>query len=155
VTPRARLTDPPTSHRAASSVRNLRESQEAVLRCFLWGPMTDEELVNAYDPDGPLQEHPQSPSGLRTRRKELCDLGLVEDSGERRRLKSGRLAVVWSLSGRESAPVHGSSSVNESRAGVQGRVDHSVPPRPESDTTLFPLPPVSGASTSAITGRKL
>lgn len=86
----ARRTDPDTSHDAAESIRNLRASQDAVLATFWrFGPMTDQELVDRYA--GP----PQSTSGLRTRRHELVDRGLIRDSGERRKLESGRLAIVW------------------------------------------------------------
>ena len=88
----ARRSDPDTSHAAAQSLSSdkLRESQGAVLRHFVeHGPMTDVDLGNAYE--GP----PQSPSGLRTRRRELVDRGLLEDAGTRKRLTSGRYAIVW------------------------------------------------------------
>ena len=86
----ARRTDVWSSHEAAASVTRIRESQKAVLY-FLAGrsPMTDEELVANYNG---LQ---QSPSGLRTRRSELVELGKVRDSGQRRVLRSGRRAIVW------------------------------------------------------------
>lgn len=89
----ARNTDPVTSHEAADSVRKIRESQAAVLRTFeRQDYLTDVELVRIY------HEHPQSVSGLRTRRRELVDLGRIEDSGLKTRLPSGRRAIVWRLS---------------------------------------------------------
>jgi len=44
-----------------------------------------------------------SPSGLRTRRRELVDAGEVIDTGRREQLSSGRWATVWGLPG--SKPV--------------------------------------------------
>ena len=87
----ARRTDVWSSHEAASSIKRIRESQQAVLEALtILGPMTDEELVSRYG--GRPQ---QSPSGLRTRRSELVELGVVRDSGQRRVLRSGRRAIVW------------------------------------------------------------
>lgn len=91
---RARSADPDTSHAAAASLApdKIRLSQHAVLRHLRRnGPMTDTELVDTFD--GKIF---QSPSGLRTRRKELVDRGLVADTGERVRLESGRTAIIWS-----------------------------------------------------------
>lgn len=89
-TARARRTDPPTSHEAARSVKDLRASQYAVLRCFFeCGPMHDEMLVARYT--GP----PQTDSGLRTRRREIERLGLLQDSGKTATTRSGRATVVW------------------------------------------------------------
>jgi len=88
----ARHSDPHTSHDAARSLSpdKLRDSQKAVLGHFRkFGPMTDTDLVNMYV--GP----PQSRSGLRTRRSELAGRGLIEDTGARKRLPTGRNAIVW------------------------------------------------------------
>ena len=70
------------------------------------GRFTDEELWKQYEasrihgtlrlqPIGALPE--QSVSGLRTRRSELVKRGLVKDSGKKRKLESGRMAVVWEV----------------------------------------------------------
>jgi hypothetical protein len=92
---RARRSDPHTSFEAAESLHPayVRRSQQAVLR-FLrdCGPMTDTALVDRY----PGDPH-QSASGLRTRRSELTAAGLVIDTGQRVRLRSGRRAIVWSV----------------------------------------------------------
>jgi len=87
----ARRWDPLTSWEAAGSL-----TPEAIGRAQLlvWRtlqdhpPMTDDELVD-------LLAGELSPSGIRTRRAELVDLGLVRDTGRRVRLRSGRRAIVW------------------------------------------------------------
>lgn len=89
--PAARATDPDTSWAAARSVTDLRPRQAAVLELLSRGPLTDEQIARRYC--GPRQ----SPSGLRTRRKELVDMGLVRDSGVKERMETGRLAVVWEV----------------------------------------------------------
>lgn len=94
-TPRARLTDPATSHAAANSVDRSQMSHAKrviVTLLMLEGPMTDEELLLLWN-DRIADRISQS--GLRTRRSELVDAGLVRDSGERRPLESGRMAIVW------------------------------------------------------------
>ena len=91
--PRARSTDPQTSADAARSVTSLRPKQYAVLKVLgLCGEMTDERLIACYETfDLPKQ----SPSGIRTRRHELVAMGLVRDTGERRKMSTGRMAIVW------------------------------------------------------------
>ena len=89
----ARNGDPETSHDAAASLSpdTIRLSQQRVLDyLYRWGPLTDTELVAALNGE-------QSPSGIRTRRRELADLGFVQDSGQRATLKSGRKAILWSI----------------------------------------------------------
>lgn len=89
----ARRSDPGTSHAAARSVERLRDRQQAVLDLLRrLGPMTDEEIAQAY---AQFDLPKQSPSGLRTRRSELQHAGFVEDSGERRTTESGRSSIVW------------------------------------------------------------
>ncbi len=39
----------------------------------------------------------QSASGIRTRRNELVELGVIRDSGKREKLRSGRYGVVWEV----------------------------------------------------------
>lgn len=92
----ARRTDPQTSHDAAASIAadQLRDSQRAVLDVLRHhGPIDDHTLEGIY---GMLDQlPPQSVSGLRTRRRELVERGLVADTGERVKLPSGRTAIVW------------------------------------------------------------
>lgn len=88
----ARTTDPITSHLAAASVTGIRASQRMILGALQrHGPGTDEDIYEWLR----LEGHKISLSGARTRRSELVRLGLVRDSGEKRRLHSGRLSIVW------------------------------------------------------------
>jgi hypothetical protein len=92
---RTRKGDPETSLAAAESVTKITVKQTAVLMMLREsGPATDEEISRRYVGGGLLLT-PQSESGLRTRRSELVRRGLVRNSGERRRLVSGRMATVW------------------------------------------------------------
>lgn len=91
---RARYTDPLTSHQAARSIReeDLREQQRVILRLLREiGPLTDERILVWLH----RNDYMLSPSGARTRRKELVDLGFVEDSGFRGKTASGRTTIVW------------------------------------------------------------
>lgn len=104
--PRARDSDPPTSHEAADSIGTpvLRQRQQAVLVCLRNAPttgLTDHELAEVYARwrASTTVVPEQSPSGLRTRRKELQAMGLVLDTGERRPLPTGRKAIVWAARG--------------------------------------------------------
>ena len=91
--PVARRTDPGTSWAAAHSVTDttITRTKKAILRALEHGPMTDEDIASA------VGIAYTTPSGLRTRRRELVDAGLVRDSGRRTRLESGRQAIVWEL----------------------------------------------------------
>lgn len=94
----ARATDPPTSRQAAASIagERLRASQQAVLHVLRrYGPMCDVELVDRYSLLAERYGSQQSPSGIRSRRHELVEAGEVVDTGERRKLASGRNAIVW------------------------------------------------------------
>lgn len=96
--PVARNTDPLSSWEAARSVHDVTAKQAAVYKILRLWPLglTDDEIAVRYVRYAGSFSFPfQSPSGLRTRRKELCRKGLVDDSGSRRRTASGRLAIVW------------------------------------------------------------
>lgn len=99
--PRARNTDPETSHAAARSVRHVTQNQMAVMMAFQGsGPMTDEQLLVDYEGrrHGRFgrQNYPkQSESGLRSRRSELTNMGYLHDTGLRGTTASGRSAIVW------------------------------------------------------------
>ena len=82
---------------AAASVGDIRLSQAAVLRVLQQlGESTDEELVFAYPAYQRTWGLPtQSSSGIRTRRAELVRAGLVEHTGGRRPISTGRLARIW------------------------------------------------------------
>ena len=90
--PRARLTDPVTSHEAADSTAgSVKESQSWVFTLLdHFGPLADHELV----------EHSintWSPSRIRTARHELVELGAVTDAGFYRFTPAGRRAKVWQV----------------------------------------------------------
>lgn len=95
--PRARNTDPVTSDLAAESVRNVTETQWFILRC-LKRPRPDHELIEAYRA---YKTAPYaSESGIRSRRAELVERGMVRDSGKRITTRTGRKAIVWELTSR-------------------------------------------------------
>ena len=85
-----RASDPATSKAAAESVAPRSGTQRyrvlnALVRFHRQG-MTDAELATF------LAMHPGSAA---KRRGELADVGLVEDSGERRETPHGCMAIVW------------------------------------------------------------
>jgi hypothetical protein len=90
--PNARKTDPKTSHDAADSVKDVTATQEYVLKA-LKRPRNDTQLIEAYRS---YKTAPRaSESGIRTRRAELVDAGLIDDSGKRVKMPSGRYSIVW------------------------------------------------------------
>jgi hypothetical protein len=96
-TPVARRTDPATSHAAARSVGDTGTIRARILELIRTeGPVTDEELVELIE-----RRHPgtATPSGIRTRRKELVDMGYLEDSGQRDTTRAGRQAAIWQPNG--------------------------------------------------------
>jgi len=100
---RVRRTDPETSVEAAQSVQDkIRESQAAVLlvlSTYYPEGCTDTELIIMYRMQSNRLAIPrQSESGIRTRRKELVERGLVEDTGKRDILASGRRSIIWKVS---------------------------------------------------------
>lgn len=106
--PAARATDPETSHKAAASVTDVTAKQAAVLDVLRhYGPLTDEQIRNYHR----AKAYPwQSDSGLRTRRKELVELGKVEPvtmlGGDvfKRPTVSGRESIVWRAVADTSSP---------------------------------------------------
>jgi hypothetical protein len=103
----ARRTDPETSHAAAVmlSEESLSKAQAAVLSVLrTHGPLADFELDATYERLrlGPNGWFPMiSPSGLRTRRKELVHYTFVVAAGETK-TPGGRRALMWrALSGEE------------------------------------------------------
>jgi len=89
---KARNSDPDTSKVASAKLEDLRESQREVLWVLaLHGPMIDEDLIEACYDEGISQ----SRSGIRTRRKELEDKGLVKATGEKDETRAGNPAIMW------------------------------------------------------------
>lgn len=95
----ARSEDPVTSHAAAATAGPLRPAQRAVLRLLEAFPagLSDEELVEEYQASrrGRPDVMAQTASGLRSRRKELADAGLVVLTDEVRRTAANRPTRVW------------------------------------------------------------
>jgi len=93
--PNARRTDPKTSHDAAKSVKGITLTKGYILRAINKRSRTDVQLLEAYRnyKTAPLA----SESGIRTRRAELVDMGMIRDSGKRAVLPSGRKAIVWEI----------------------------------------------------------
>jgi hypothetical protein len=93
----ARRTDPETSWQAAQSVTGICQSQWLIWRILIHtGPMIDEEIVPLVGSEHlRLFGKPISPSGVRSRRAELVRLGLVEFSGEWKKMTTGRKGRVW------------------------------------------------------------
>lgn len=104
--PGARTNDPDTSHQAAAAVTNVarRPVYEAILAVLDDNPGTDEAISYRVAERFPEIMSATSPSGLRTRRKELMTLGLVQDSGTFELSARNRKAAVWQRVG------HGSDS---------------------------------------------
>lgn len=92
--PATRTTDPITSHEAEASVKNLTGTQQAILQ-LLTISMTDDELMERYQLKAVNGLAPMSSaSGIRTRRHELVERGLVEEKGYAES-KFGRRAIIW------------------------------------------------------------
>jgi hypothetical protein len=92
--PNARTTDPETSHEAAMSVTNITPLKQEILQ-RLMTPMTDTDLYQLLTISSRLIV---TESGVRSRRAELVQAGLVRDTGERVKLATGRKAIVWGTS---------------------------------------------------------
>lgn len=94
--PKARHTDPLTSHQAAARVKHLSETKKAIMRLLFRKTMTDVELIKRYNQLVAIGKAPQaSESGIRSRRAELVERGYIAPSGRLERLPSGRNAIVW------------------------------------------------------------
>ncbi len=87
-TPGHKAGAPETSKQAASEIRNrattLREAAMSIFQCG-WG-LTADQLAKV------MEEHPLA---IRPRVSELRAMGLVRDTGVRRRNASGKMAAVW------------------------------------------------------------
>ena len=95
---RARSTDPGTSHAAAESVtaEKISASQQRVL---YWLKRSSDSGLTQSDMTDFARQLEFSDSRIRTAVKELVRKGLVQDSGRRATLPSGRRAIVWQVTG--------------------------------------------------------
>ena len=88
-----RWSDPATSYEAAASV-DLTKGQKIVMLAFRSKrSMTDDELIAQVARLGLKL----SPSGCRSRRKELVEMGLIRDSGVKEQTASHRSTIVWEI----------------------------------------------------------
>ena len=93
----ARASDPETSHKAAASVVNLGRTREGIIKILKLRPCTDEQIAKDYEILVRTFGWPKrTASGLRSRRKELCNMGFVESCGEGKTV-SGRACQIWRL----------------------------------------------------------
>lgn len=96
--PKARKTDPQTSHDAASSVKEVSATQAAIMMILRSAPMCDERLVTEYQRWQPLDGYPKAtPQSIRSRRAELVRMGLVQDAGFKESMTTGRFGIVWKV----------------------------------------------------------
>ena len=89
--PRARRTDPTTSHEAADG-NNVVDSRDWVFELLQHGSLADHELVAQ-------SINTWSASRIRTARHELVEDGLVEFAGIYRLTATKRRAQVWAVTG--------------------------------------------------------
>ena len=87
----SRSSDPETSQRAAEQIGGRINTIQAKV---LWWA---KEVYPRGFPDAELEQaFPEyGPSTVRTRRRELVDAGLIEDSGFRVVNKKGRTCIIW------------------------------------------------------------
>lgn len=100
-TPKARHSDPQTSHEAASKVSNVEQVRIAIYNILDANPegLTDSQIQRIYDKARPKLRWPlASDSGLRSRRAELVEQGRVAHSGKYGVTESGRKTIVWKVS---------------------------------------------------------
>jgi hypothetical protein len=92
--PNTRTTDPQTSHEAEASLTGLAETYRIILNTLRNnGPMNDPALIRAFQSSGKRA----SDSGIRSRRSELTAQGLIYDTGDRIKMESGRMSIVWGV----------------------------------------------------------
>jgi hypothetical protein len=93
--PNTRTLDPTTSHQAEASATGLAESYRIILGILREsGPMNDEKLISTWRK---TQNKKASDSGIRSRRSELTATGLIVDTGDRIKMESGRMSIVWGI----------------------------------------------------------
>jgi hypothetical protein len=91
--PRARRTDPETSHEAADRVANVKQCRLRIMVILNEEKegLTHKELIEEFQMRGWNLSH----SGVRGRCRELVDSGLVRDSGRCRLSQYNRRMIVW------------------------------------------------------------
>lgn len=90
--PFARKSDPTTSHEAAETVDEVTETKKFILEA-LREPRNDYDMIKTFR--SMLGSPEVTDQSIRSRRAELVDAGMVEDSGEKAKMPSGRWSIVW------------------------------------------------------------
>lgn len=91
---RVRRADPETSKAAARSITADSELHHQIVGLLYRSvPLTDEEICTRLLAQGIRC----TPSGVRSRRSELVDAGIVKDSGQRGTTVAGRESIRWAL----------------------------------------------------------
>lgn len=101
LTPKARNTDPSTSHDAAKSLSNVELLRIAIYNILEANPqgLTDGQIQTIYDKARAQYRWPiASDSGMRSRRSELVEQGRVIHSGRYGTTESGRKTIIWEVS---------------------------------------------------------
>lgn len=93
--PKARTTDPETSHEAAMSVMAEKQRYRVWVTAMGLKRFTDQQLQAQLRAEHPSKTF--SDSGTRTRRSELVKMDLIVDSGTRAVLPSGRRSIIWAV----------------------------------------------------------
>ncbi len=91
---KVRRRDPQTSFEAATA-QTAEKSQRlytAIYRVLSRRSLTDDELIAALERSAPFSV---TPSGVRSRRKELVQAGWVHDTGLQRPSTAGKPSTVW------------------------------------------------------------
>lgn len=93
MTRRARLTDPATSWAATIQDGDDHTLRATILSALInFGPMTHDQLIELVN-----RARPASPSGVRTRVRELVEEGKVEPvRGMVAKSRYGRASLLWS-----------------------------------------------------------
>lgn len=94
--PRARRTDPLTSHEAADATSGSVAASQAAVRDILASvmfPLTDTEIIRLVN----REAHVFSESRLRTARHELVEAGVVTDAGTVKPEGARTRSTVWTL----------------------------------------------------------
>jgi hypothetical protein len=99
--PKARTSDPDTSHLAAASIteHQVTAVQQSIIDVLHhYGAATDEQIAERHTQLRVAAGWSRvSPSGLRSRRAELVAAGIVIDTGRRGITSAGRATIIWGL----------------------------------------------------------
>jgi DNA-binding MarR family transcriptional regulator len=118
--PRARRSDPETSHKAAKSLKPARLRDQIVAAIYAHGGLTIKEIAKLID----REQVTVSPSI-----KPLRRAGVLRDSGRRRRNEgTGKEAIVWEIGKEPDPPAEITTSlIEEIKAAAKEAIARTVP----------------------------